>query len=62
MLSNRVQVPPFATLFARAGCPHCSRARKHLGLLVLVKKELKGLHSDFGKLNEKVDDSTLLGI
>jgi glutaredoxin len=55
-------MPPFATLFARAGCPHCSRARKHLSLLVLVKKELKGLHNDFGKLNEQVDDSTLLGI
>jgi hypothetical protein len=35
---------------------------KNFSKLDLVKKELKGLHSDFGKLNEQVDDSTLLGI
>ncbi len=51
-----------------------SNQAKHLGLLDLsligknfskldlVKKELKDLHNDFGKLNQQVDDSTLLGI
>jgi peptidoglycan hydrolase CwlO-like protein len=35
---------------------------KNFSKLDLVKKELKDLHNDFGKLNEQVDDSTLLGI
>ncbi len=35
---------------------------KNFSKLDLVKKELKDLHNDFGRLNEQVDDSTLLGI
>jgi hypothetical protein len=35
---------------------------KNFSKLDLVKKELKDLHNDFGKLNEQVDDSTLLGV
>jgi sulfite exporter TauE/SafE len=35
---------------------------KNFSKLDLVKKELKDLHNDFGRLNEQVYDSTLLGI
>ena len=54
MLSNQAQMPLFATLFTRAGCPHCSRARKHLDDRKIIYEEIE--------LNNKVTGRSMFNI
>jgi glutaredoxin-like protein len=53
-INPQAEMPPFATLFTRAGCPHCSRARKHLDDRKIIYEEIE--------LNNKVTGRSMFNI
>lgn len=40
-INPQAKIPPFATLFTKAGCPHCSRAKKYLDDKGIIYEEIE---------------------
>lgn len=53
-INPQAKTPPFATLFTRAGCPHCSRAKKHLDDRKIIYEEIE--------LNNKITGRSMTNI
>ena len=53
-INPQAKIPPFATLFTRAGCPHCSRAKQHLDDRKIIYEEIE--------LNNKITGRSMTNI
>ncbi len=53
-INPQAKIPPFATLFTRAGCPHCARAKKHLDDKKIIYEEIE--------LNNKITGRSMMNI